>query len=130
MKKDTKISESEWEVMKLLWNSSPLTSEELINDLAPKNNWSAQTIKTFITRLANKGAISYEKKGRVYFYYPILSKDIYIKSENVFFLKKVYDGALDLLLTKFLEEKDLSIEQIEQLENILKEKKATRNWLK
>jgi BlaI family penicillinase repressor len=127
VKKDTKISESEWEVMKLLWNSSPLTSEELINDLSPKNNWSAQTIKTFITRLTNKGAISYEKKGRVYLYYPIISKDEYIKSENVFFLKKVYDGALDLLLTKFLEEKDLSIEQIEQLENILKEKKENNS---
>jgi BlaI family penicillinase repressor len=45
----------------------------------------------------------------------------------VFFLKKVYDGALDLLLTKFLEEKDLSIEQIEQLENILKEKKESNS---
>lgn len=40
-----KISESEWEVMKLLWNSNPLTSDEIINSLAEKNNWSKQTIK-------------------------------------------------------------------------------------
>lgn len=126
MNKISKISESEWEVMKLLWKSSPLTSEDIIQDLSTKHSWSAQTIKTFITRLTNKGVISYEKKGRIYYYYPLLSKDKYIKSENEVFLKKVYDGALDLLVAKFLEEKDLSMEQIEQLENILKDKKESK----
>ncbi len=85
MNKISKISESEWEVMKLLWKSSPLTSEEIIQDLSTKHSWSAQTIKTFITRLTNKGVISYEKKGRIYYYYPLLSNDKYIKSENEFF---------------------------------------------
>jgi len=127
MNKISKISESEWEVMKLLWKSSPLTSEEIIQDLSAKHSWSAQTIKTFITRLTNKGVISYEKRGRIYYYYPLLSKDKSIKSENEFFLKKVYDGALDLLVAKFLEEKDLSMEQIEELENILNDKKENKS---
>lgn len=42
-----KISESEWEVMKLLWNSNPLTSDEIINELSGKKEWSKQTIKSF-----------------------------------------------------------------------------------
>ncbi|GAA0078430.1 BlaI/MecI/CopY family transcriptional regulator [Clostridium sp. CTA-5] len=122
-----KISESEWEVMKLIWKNNPLTSEQIINALSGKMNWSTQTIKTFITRLIKKGAIGFERCGRVYNYYPLISEDECIKLENESFLKKVYDGALGILFSKFLEEEELSIEEIEELENILKDKKEKQN---
>ncbi|WP_349668702.1 BlaI/MecI/CopY family transcriptional regulator [Lacrimispora sp.] len=120
-----KISEAEWEIMKLIWKSNPITSEEIINLLSGRMMWSAQTIKTFITRLIKKEVIGFEKKGRVYYYYPLLSEEECIRSENETFLKKVYDGALNMLLTKFLEE-ELSMDQIEELERILKDKKEKR----
>ncbi len=120
-----KISEAEWEIMKLIWKSNPITSEEIINLLSGRMMWSAQTIKTFITRLIKKEVIGFEKKGRVYYYYPLLSEEECIRSENESFLKKVYDGALNMLFTKFLEE-ELSMEQIEELERILKDKKVKR----
>lgn len=123
MKELPKISEAEWEVMKLLWKANPLTSEKIIASLAEENNWSTQTIKTFITRLIKKGAIGFEKTGRVYNYYPLVSEDECIKSENNFFLNKVYNGALSILFSKFLEDDNLSIDEIEELENLLKEKK-------
>lgn len=120
-----KISEAEWEIMKLIWKSNPITSVEIINLLSGRMMWSAQTIKTFLTRLIKKEVIGFEKKGRVYYYYPLLSEEECIRSENESFLKKVYDGALNMLLTKFLEE-ELSLDQIEELERILKDKKEKR----
>lgn len=123
MKELPKISEAEWEVMKLLWKANPLTSEKIIASLAEENNWSTQTIKTFITRLIKKGAIGFEKTGRVYNYRPLVSEDECIKSENNFFLNKVYNGALNILFSKFLEDDNLSIDEIEELENLIKEKK-------
>lgn len=126
MKELPKISESEWEVMKLLWKTDSLTSEKIIESLLEYNNWSHQTIKTFITRLIKKGAIGYKKTGRIYNYYPLVSEDECIKSENEFFIKRVYNGALNMLFTKFLEEENLSIDEIEELENILKDKKEKK----
>lgn len=126
MKELPKISEAEWEVMKLLWKNDSLTSEKIIALLSEDNDWSHQTIKTFITRLIKKGAIGYEKVGRIYNYYSLVSEDECIKSENEFFIKKVYNGALNMLFTKFLEEDNLSIDEIEELENILKDKKRKK----
>lgn len=126
MKELPKISEAEWEVMKLLWKNDSLTSEKIIASLSEDNDWSRQTIKTFITRLIKKGAIGYEKVGRIYNYYSLVSEDECIKSENEFFIKKVYNGALNMLFTKFLEEDNLSIDEIEELENILKDKKRKK----
>lgn len=122
-----KISEAEWEVMKTLWKTNPLTSEEIIEALSLKMSWSKQTIKTFITRLIKKGVIGFKKDGRVYNYYPLISEGDCMKFENKSFIKKVYDGALNILFSSFLEEENLSIDEIEELEKILKEKKEKIN---
>lgn len=121
-----KISESEWEVMKLLWNSNPLTSDEIINELSGKKEWSKQTIKTFITRLNKKGAIYYERVGRSYKYYPTFSEKECRKEENKSFLKRVYDGSLKILFANFIEEEKMTLKDIEELEKLLKDKKEVK----
>lgn len=123
MKEMPKISAAEWEVMKLLWKHKTLTSEKIINSLSEKMNWSTQTIKTFITRLVKKEVVGFEKVGRTYNYYPLISENECVKAENQSFLQKVYDGAVSMLLTKFLEAESLSDKEIEELEELLKSKK-------
>ncbi len=123
MKDMPKISAAEWEVMKLLWKNNPLTSEKIINSLTNKMDWSTQTVKTFITRLLKKEAVGFDKIGRTYNYYPLISENECIKAENESFLQKVYDGAVGMLFTKFLEEESLSEKEIEELEQLLKNKK-------
>lgn len=126
MKEVPKISAAEWEVMKLLWKENPLTSEKIINSLTSKMDWSTQTVKTFITRLVKKEVIGFEKVGRTYNYYPLISEDECIKAENQSFLQKVYDGAVSMLFTKFLEEESLSEKEIEELEQLLKNKRKEK----
>lgn len=117
------ISDSEVEIMKLLWNKSPLTSNEIIEFLK-ETDWSENTIKTFINRLLNKKAIRYEPDGRSYLYYPVLTYDEFTKEKNKSFLETVYDGAVDLFLLKFLESENLTNSDIEELQNILEDKKS------
>ncbi|ARE88331.1 BlaI/MecI/CopY family transcriptional regulator [Clostridium formicaceticum] len=123
MKNIPNISDAEWEVMKLIWNDNPRTSEEIISALSPKMGWSAQTVKTLINRLLKKGIIDFEKEGRIYKYYPLISRGDYIRIENKSFLEKVYDGALSMLVSNFLEEESLSEKEIERIQKILEKKK-------
>ncbi|MCQ1528673.1 BlaI/MecI/CopY family transcriptional regulator [Lutispora saccharofermentans] len=121
-----RISEAEWEIMKLVWKSSPITSDEIIASLSDKMNWSGQTIKTFINRLLKKGAIGFEKSGRNYLYNPIVSEKECIKAENKSFLERVYDGTVSMLFSNFLEDEPLTDKEIEKLQKLLEEKKAER----
>lgn len=118
-----KLSDAEWEVMKLIWKTNPIKSEKIISSLSDKMNWSPQTIKTFINRLLKKKAIGYTKNGRSYEYYPLVSEQDCIKTENKSFLEKVYDGAVGVLFANFLEEEVLSEKEIERLQKILEDKK-------
>ena len=60
-----KIAESEWRIMKILWQRSPQRSHEIIDQLAGKVEWKPKTIKTLLNRLVNKKAIDFKKEGRV-----------------------------------------------------------------
>jgi len=118
-----KISDAEWEVMKLVWKNNSIKSEEIISELADKRDWSPQTIKTFINRLLKKKVIGYSKNGRSYQYYPLVSEQECIRAERKSFLGKVYDGAIGMLFANFIEEEDLSEQEIEKLQKLLTEKK-------
>lgn len=123
MKEIPKISEAEWEVMKVIWANSPCTSNQIINTLAESTDWNPKTVKTLISRLVNKNVLGYKEDGRRYLYYSLVQEDECIKAENQSFLSKVYNGALKSLLVSFIKESDLSKEDVEDLKRILDERK-------
>ena len=115
MKKIPDISESEHQVMKVLWKDNPITGTEIINRLMKKTDWKPNTIKTFINRLLNKGAIGYEKSGRGYSYHPLIEEADFYKNESRLFLKRIFGGSLKPMLATMVENDDLSLEDIEEL---------------
>ena len=60
-----KISEAEFEVMKIVWKYAPINTNEITEKLLETTSWSAKTIQTLIKRLVTKGALTYQKQGRV-----------------------------------------------------------------
>lgn len=123
MKEMPQISDSEWKVMKILWEKSPHTAGEIIESLAQSTDWRPTTVKTLISRLVKKNAVGFEKKNRTYYYYPLVTEDACAKAESKSFLKKVYGGALKPMIANFLEIQELSEKDIEELKRILDDKK-------
>ncbi|MEZ2661611.1 BlaI/MecI/CopY family transcriptional regulator [Aneurinibacillus aneurinilyticus] len=126
MKNLPKISEAEWEVMKILWSKSPQTANEVIDALEGQKEWKPKTVRTLISRLLQKKVISYHQEtNKTYLYYPLVSQDDYLQVETQSFLKRLYGGALKPLLVNFLQEQKLSSEEINELKRILDDKAET-----
>lgn len=122
MNKIPKISDSEWEVMKVLWKKSPLTSSEIIGILKEYSSWNPKTIHTLISRLVNKDAIRVKKGGPFYLYSPNISEEECRKVETKSFIKKVYNGSINLLISNFIKDEKLSWKEIDELKQILDDK--------
>lgn len=115
------ISDSEYEIMTIIWKAHPVGSKEIIDEIKSKKDWSPQTVKTLINRLMKKGAIDYKKEGRLYYYFPLIEKETFLKKENSSFLKKFYNNSISQVVTHFVEQSDISKEEIEALRKILNE---------
>jgi BlaI family penicillinase repressor len=122
MKTLPKISESEWLVMQVLWSKSPLTANEVVEKLAGKTKWKPKTVKTLINRLVKKGALKFKKEGRKYRYYAGIGKAECVHMERRSFVRRVYGGTSRPMLAQFLEDAELSAEDIAELKKILEQK--------
>lgn len=122
MKQMPSISDAEWQIMKVLWAQSPLSANEIVEKLEGSCSWKPKTIKTLIGRLVAKKALSYNNDNRTYFYYPIVEEQDCVLSESESFVKKVFNGSVNVMIANFLENKQLSKKEIAELKKILDEK--------
>lgn len=114
-----KISNAEWQIMKVIWNNPEITSAKIIQVLENKSKWKATTVKSLISRLLNKKAIGFTKLGCEYFYYPLVSEYECIKIESNSFINRVFNGSINSMILTFVESKQISESDIEELKNIL-----------
>ncbi|AET66209.1 putative transcriptional regulator [Desulfosporosinus orientis DSM 765] len=117
-----RISDAEWQVMKVLWEKSPLTASIIVEYLKLETSWSPKTIQTLIARLVKKGALGVNKGVSLNQYYPLVSQEECMREETDSFLKKVYGGSLHLLIANFVKNENLSSKEIQELKNLLDEK--------
>ncbi len=66
--KESTISDSEWEIMRIIWTLEPVSSTKIIQELQAKKDWSESTIKTLLRRLVNKNLLNTTKEGRHFVY--------------------------------------------------------------
>ncbi|MCT1578303.1 penicillinase repressor BlaI [Oceanobacillus kimchii] len=127
MSKDVpNISEAEWEVMNVLWESSPKTANEVIYSLQKKTEWKAKTVRTLLDRLVKKNVIGVNKNQRIYTFYPLYSQDECQKAEAKSFIQRIYGGTVKSMLVQFMEDDNLSETEIKELREILNDKPNKR----
>lgn len=114
------ISDSEWDVMKVVWEHGPLTSGEVVRRMEEcGTHWAPRTTKTLLGRLVKKGAVgTAEEEGRV-LYKAKMTRDACIRRESRSFLARVFNGAVTPALVHFLEEAKLSQKEVAELRKIL-----------
>lgn len=121
-----RISEAEWEVMKVFWKHSPATASDVMNELRNDKEWKPATVKSLINRLLKKKALEFHKEGKTYLYSPLVSEEECVKAESKSFLRRLYGGALKPMFVQFLKDEKLTEEEIKELKYLLDKKSGEK----
>ncbi|MBE6651468.1 MAG: BlaI/MecI/CopY family transcriptional regulator [Ruminococcaceae bacterium] len=116
------IGEAELEIMKVLWDAGESVNSQYISEAVEDKNWKRTTILTFLTRLVDKGAIKAEKRGKLYYYTPIISQKEYRGSQTKNLIKSLYNGSVKDFALSLFEEQVISDKEIEELRAIFEDK--------
>ncbi|MBQ8540444.1 MAG: BlaI/MecI/CopY family transcriptional regulator [Clostridia bacterium] len=120
--KNISIGDAELEIMKVIWKAkAPITSLDIGKEVEDKG-WKKTTIATFLTRLVEKGALSADKQGKMYYYTPLISEKEYRKSQTKNLIKTLYNGSVRDFAVSFFEEQKLSDKDIQELKAIFEDK--------
>ena len=124
MRTHISISESEWAVMKTIWNEPPRTLQDVLSSLK-HTDWSTTTIQTYLARLVKKGALTTQRQGKGYLYYPAVSEEDCRHAESRNFLNRVYNGSLSQMVKGFVKSGSLSEDELSELKKLIAEQEKT-----
>lgn len=120
MKPSPRISDTEWEIMQIVWDLGSATSQQVIEALVTTDpSWHPKTAKTLLNRLVKKKALGYRKEGRAYIYRPLVRQEDCVAAESESFLERVFGGSLRPMLAHFVEKGKLSRQEIDELKALL-----------
>ena len=119
MKKEIRVTNSEWHVMNCLWEESPRSLMQIVPLLNERAGWSKSTSATMVRRMSEKGLIGYEEKGKTKYFFPKVKKEDVVVQETRDFLKRINDGSIGMMMSALLRQNDLSKEDIRELREIL-----------
>lgn len=113
--KKTKLTDTEWKIMMLLWKKSPLTCRQIEDALKEETGWSRHTIISFLKRMMEKNYIRMEEAKPARLYYPLLNKNETILRETRLFAKKIFGGKMGLLVSSLADSDDITKDEINSM---------------
>ncbi len=116
-----KLTEPEWQLMNALWKKSPATAREIIEQIPGNVKWAYTTVKTMLTRLVAKEAVTERKRGNTSLYEPVVSQEKAQRSAMSLLFDKVLDGAVEPLMHFLTNHKKISSKERQELIRILQE---------
>ena len=113
------LPDAELEVMQALWALGRYPAHTADIARALRRDWKAPTLIKLLSRLEERGFVRGEKEGRSNGYTPLVNRPDYLAAESRSFLERVHGGSLSSLMAALYPEKELSREDIAELERIL-----------
>ena len=105
MDRSKKLSETEYEIMEVLWNSEvPMSASQILSYFAEHRN---------------KGLLTSKREGRVPYYWPIKTCEEYQKSNAQRILDTLYGGSIKNFFAALYGESQMSEEDREALKQWL-----------
>ncbi len=115
-----KISDSELEGMKLLWQAEDaLPVTEIREALQRSRGWEATTVKTLVSRLVSKGALRQEKRN-VFYYSPTISEKEYNDWATNSLIRRLYNGSARDLVAALVHSEGLTAEDLDELRKLFR----------
>jgi predicted transcriptional regulator len=115
-----KISEAESKVLEVFWHATTaLSADDVVAAMDNDRDWSAGTIRTFLTRLVKKKALAASPDGRRYLYTPLIRREDYVHEQSRNLIDRLFGGRVAPFVTQFSERGDLSRDEIEELKRLI-----------
>ncbi|HEY1031747.1 MAG TPA: BlaI/MecI/CopY family transcriptional regulator [Flavipsychrobacter sp.] len=115
------LTKAEEQVMMVLWklgNGLLMEIVEQMPDPQPHKN----TVATILKILVEKEFVSIENLGRIHRYHPVVTKESYSKNTLTNVAKGYFEGSFSNVVSFLVDEKKLSVQDLELLLKQLKKK--------
>jgi len=117
---DVQFTDRELDLMRVLWDWGPSTVAEVQEALA--DDLAYTTVLTVLRVLEEKGHVTHTTEGRAHRYAPLVERQEAGGSALRRLTSTLFGGSPELLLTRLVEDRDLSRDELERMRSLLEER--------
>ena len=122
---NVELTESEWSVIKAVWETEPCTAPAIQEKLFKPTGWHYSTVRTLMDRMVAKGVLTAKKTGKLTIYQSAVTRAQAQHGELIYALKHAFNGALTPMVQCLLDSKDLKADELAELEAMIKARKKS-----
>lgn len=119
------LTESEWSIIKAIWDNEPCTAPGIQGKLFKATGWHYSTVRTLMDRMVAKGVLTAKKEGKLTIYQSAVTQAEAQRGELFYALKHAFNGALTPMVQCLLEINDLDEAELAKLETLIKARKKS-----
>ena len=125
-KSRAELTESEWAIIKAVWETEPCTAPDIREKLHRQTAWAYSTVRTLMDRMVVKGLLAAEKVRNLTVYRSAVTREQAQRGELFYALKHAFNGALTPMVQCLLDTGNLSTDELTELESFIKAKKKAK----
>ena len=122
-KSRAELTESEWAIIKAVWETEPCTAPDIREKLHRQTAWTYSTVRTLMDRMVVKGLLAAEKVRNLTIYRSAVTREQAQRGELFYALKHAFNGALTPMVQCLLDTGNLSTDELAELESLIKAKR-------
>jgi BlaI family penicillinase repressor len=122
---NVELTESEWSVIKAVWETEPCTAPAIQEKLFKPTQWTYSTVRTLMDRMVAKGVLKARKDGKLTIYQSVVTREQAQKGELVYALKHAFNGALTPMVQCLLENNELNDDELAKIEALIQARKKS-----
>jgi len=114
------LTRAEEQIMQVIWNLEKAFVKDILKEL-PEPKPAYNTVSTIVRILEEKGFVDHESFGKSHQYFALVTKPDYRSFATRKLLKGYFGGKFENLLSHFASEKNLTLEQLQEIINKAKD---------
>lgn len=120
------LTKAEEKIMTILWDLKRGFIKEILEEF-PEPKPPYNSVSTIVRVLVKKEIVGFKQYGTTHQYYPLISKEEYRKGQLGKLVKKYYNNSIKQVVSFFSENKNLDINEVDEVIKMLEELKQKKN---
>ncbi len=119
------LTKSEEQIMQYLWKIRKGFLKDIVEQFSePRPAYT--TVSTIIRILVKKEIIGYNTYGKIHEYYPLVSRESYLRQQMKRMMKSYFSGSYKQFASFFAGDGDLDIKDLEEIKQMIEEQIETK----
>ena len=116
-----KLTDPEFEIMKIVWDRGNVTINEVLETVNSKNNRDLRrtTIQVQMKRLEEKGWLTHREEGRNFLYQATRGREEVSREITSDLKKRIFDGSYANMVKALFQGSDVNSDEIKRIRKIL-----------